>query len=217
MSKLPDYSEWLTYERLSVEEKAWFKAGFHKVYARDIDDALGRSIAPVVLELGCGIGLVPYELIIGRGRPTAYYGVDANLGCIQKARSRSGDMVEFIQEDIRDVLSSSDLDKDFMIPAPYLVCSFAVLKHFDIHESIALIQGILSRSSVSIFSIPVTGGEHKNDGTEFNHTWLNFDTVKGLIRSSKKNITRTSTLTGEPLNDQLEQEVIFTCIPKEAR
>jgi phospholipid N-methyltransferase len=208
---LPDYSEWLTDERLQVEEQAWLEAGFHKVYAREVDEALGRSIAPVVLELGCGVGLVPEELIKARHRPVVYYGVDRNFRCACAARWRNP-AVTVIDEDIRDILSSADLEEEFAIPQPYLVCSFAVLKHFDIHESISLIQGILTLSPVSVFSIPVTFGLHKNDGLEFNHTWLNFDTVKGLIGKARKSITRMSTLEGDVIESlESEREVIFSC------
>jgi len=209
---LPDYSEWLTEERLQVEEKAWLEAGFHKVYARELDEALGRSIAPVILELGCGIGLVPHELIDGRLRPCGYYAVDSNDRCLQKAYYRNKEVIQYVQADIRKLVWNLDA---FDIPQPYVVCSFAVLKHFALDEVVDLLGRILTLAPVAVFSIPISLGDFRDDGVEFHHSWMNLNCLENMIEIADKEIVRRSTLEGEVLERiESEQEVIFTCRTK---
>lgn len=212
---LPDYSEWLSVEdRLAVEEKAWLEAGYHKVYAEAVDRALGRSISPVVLELGCGIGLVPQELILGRSRPCVYYGADMNDECLQMARRRNRGVVEFLKADIRRIAASHDIEEDFRIATPFLVCSFAVLKHFELIESHNLIRCILHMAPKVIFSIPISK-DPRNDGTEFNHSWHDWYVVLGLIDSAGKIVERTTDLHGNEVDgDPEEIEVVLSCMDR---
>jgi SAM-dependent methyltransferase len=208
-TRLPDYSEWLTHERFKTECEAWHNASFHQVYAEAVEKTLGRSLAPVVLELGCGIGLVPAELR-ARSRPVVYYGVDANLYCLQEAR-RTNPEHSFIEADIRDVVHSTDLEDDFDIPQPWLVCSFAVLKHFAVQEARELLERIIRMSSVSVFSIPVDKESH-NDGVEFEHSWLDWLTLNSIIGRADKLIDRMTDLDGTEVSDEPTGiEVVISC------
>lgn len=209
---LPDYSTWLTDERLAAEEKAWLEAGFHKVYAEVVDRALGRSMAPVVLELGCGIGLVPKELICVRNRPCVYYGVDANLECVRRARIRNMGVADFIEADIRDITMESDLEESFSVPRPYLVCSFAVLKHFAVKELCELLARIVRMAPRAIFSIPVAT-QLNNDGIEFNHSWLTWSALNSIIGGAGKLIDRMTDLQGNEVKDEPTGiEVVISCV-----
>lgn len=172
----PDYSAWLTPERVAVEETAWAEARFYEEAAAAITALAPRR----VLELGCGTGWVPTCLPPEMG----YLGVDANPHCLARAREKNPRR-PFVQDDIRTFIPTVPFD---------LVCAFAVLKHFALAEWVDIVTRILSMAPAAIITMPIAS-EEREDAFEFPHVWVTKETLRDTIKRAGHAIVRTW---GEP-------------------
>lgn len=183
----PDYSEWLTPDRLAEEERLWGEVEAYKVYAGLVDEALSLaeldpSHQPSVREIGCGTGWVPTAI----SREVQYVGIDKNPRCLALARAKNPG-THFVQADVRDI--------DYATPAD-LVCSFAVLKHFGLHEWDALVTKILSFGRHAAFTLPVTDADSYDDGEEFPHVWINWHHLHRVLEQAGHRVVRSGPLAG---------------------
>lgn len=187
MSK-PDYSAWLTPERLAQEEVAWTdleRATWPEFVAAVERVRLEQGIF-AVKEFGCGTGLVP----AGLPSIVRYVGVDANEECIARARARNLGRA-FIHGDLRAISIAATLPTGMY--GESLVCAFSVLKHFSIDEFDAVVFGILRHGAYGLFSMPV-GPETKDDGVEFPHLWVTSDRLAVAVAGAEHVIVHTAPL-----------------------
>lgn len=163
-----DYSEWLTPDRLGVEEKTWEEHKYYELYAAHIRGLVDGARVRTILEVGCGTGWVPTVL----PRNVEYRGVDANERCIALAKAKTHH--PFVVADIRT----------YPRQAVDLVCSFAVLKHFALAEWSAVVGNVLQHGRRGLFSIPVAE-EDKDDFTAgFPHTFVCHATLDAAVRAA---------------------------------
>jgi SAM-dependent methyltransferase len=173
---LPDYSDWLTPERLLAEEKLWGEdvaSGKGNAYAAGRVQALcDEHGLKTVLELGCGTGWVPYCL-----QGLRYTGLDANPHCLDLARQKNPSQ-------------SFEGPVDFRTWAPKafdLACSFSVLKHFRLDEWIDILAKLLVCGRYGLFSVTISPAAH-DDGTEYTHTWVTWEHVHKACELSRHSI-----------------------------
>ncbi len=174
-SRTPDYSTWLTPERLAHEEFLWSDPTLRTwpVFVEAIDRVRNAHGLYIVKEFGCGTGWVPQAL----PDTVKYLGVDANAGCIARAKLRNpGQQREFVLADLRAFSIAYYV-------GPYdstLVCAFSVLKHFGLDEWGDVVCAVLRHGVRGLFSIPM-GGETKDDGTEFPHVQVTREFLESNI------------------------------------
>lgn len=175
---LPDYSTWLTPERLEIEERLW-EGGLRTwpTFVAAIERVQSAAAIRSVIEFGCGTGWV------GAALPQlAYTGVDANAGCIAAAQQRNPG-AQFIRSDIRTVVA----------PAKDLACAFSVLKHFGLLEWDAILGTILGHGVHGLFSMRV-GSENTDDGTEFPHVQVTSARLESAVSAAGHAIQWTEAL-----------------------
>lgn len=165
MKQLPDYSDWLTPERLDREEELWKESFNVKHLALVVQSLLDDFGLQDIIEFGCSTGHIP-SLINAPFDGFQYLGIDKNPDCIQRAREKnqSLDGRLFQCSDIRDVELGGKRD---------IVIAHAFFKHFGLHERDEIMKQVLAHGRYAVFSIPVTEEDSFDDGTEFHHTWIN--------------------------------------------
>lgn len=183
--RLPDYSEWLSLERLQAEDIQWtdptlrtwptFVEWIWKV----------RQFAPMesIIEFGCGTGLIPAHLPIIIG----YVGVDSNPYCIAAAFARNQHCRTFYCLDVR----TAELPK----PPKRLACAFSFLKHFGLHEWDDILARVLSHGSWGLFSIPL-GEQTLDDGVEYPHVWVDRARLESAVDAAGHVIVEIAPLPG---------------------
>lgn len=179
----PDYSAWLTPERLEVEELAWATCQYYRDFADAVMSTAARFGIASVVEFGCGTGWVPSLL------PSylTYTGIDANPGVIERAAVRNPQRV-FQLGDIRTAVP----------PAAGLGCSFSVLKHFGLDEWDAIVARVLY-TDYGLFTMPV-GLHTVDDGVEFPHVWVTEMRLRAAVKAAGHEIVElTPQRSGETL------------------
>jgi SAM-dependent methyltransferase len=189
---LPDFSEYLSAspDRIAREESGWAAARHYQRNARQVMAAaalfgLGSGDGYFkVLELGCGSGWVPSVL----PATLNYTGVDNNARLVELARARNISERAFIVADIRTVIPPP--------PTADLVCSFAVLKHFGLHEWERIFMSMLALGRVGVFNIQLapSGTSAYDDGTQFHHTWVTETMVEECVRSMGDRVYRSEVM-----------------------
>lgn len=171
----PDYSLYLTPEQLQIEETHWATQALYKQYAALVQKL---NLAPEarLLEVGCGTGWVPTQLPAS----LQYLGLDNNAGCLELARAKNPER-RFVQYDIREFARCQ-------IPFDAVV-SFAVLKHFGLHEWDQLVGYILRLAPQAAFTLPVYKVDALpmdafDNGTDFPHVWIRQDRVERVVEQA---------------------------------
>src|SRR5579885_1977183 len=147
MSKIfPDFSEYLVGEKLEKEERDWARTKHYERYAvlvRDILDVIEKP-KPRVLELGCGSGWMPRAI----NRPMYYLGIDKSKDLIDLCNSKNQGLqdINFVCEDLRLLGTLTDID---------LCYSFAVLKHFGLHEWRNIFRSMIRFGEWGLFQLQV--------------------------------------------------------------
>jgi SAM-dependent methyltransferase len=172
---LPDYSEYLRVPaNLENEEREW---ALHKAYERNANTLLhfaNLNDCRSVLELGCGTGWIPYVL----GGRLGYRGIDANEYCLQLCHNKNpGEL--FAKADIRTL--------DWRFRAD-VVCCFAVLKHFGLHEWDEVAASVIERGRHSLFTVQIAD-EDFDDGTEYPHSWITMERLERVVSEAGHSIT----------------------------
>lgn len=180
-----DYSAYLTPERLAVEEVAWEQTAIYRLYADTVLYAAARYGCNTVLEVGCGTGWVPTRL----PESLAYIGLDANPECLTLARQKTERL--FIWADARVFRLEESVD---------LVCSFAVLKHFALHEWASVLGKILSFGRVGVFTMNVGDADADDFEQGYPHTWVSPFTLGAAVAGAGHQIESSETIyTGESM------------------
>lgn len=198
---LPDYSTWLTHDRLGKEETSWASAKLHLTYAAHI--ALLRSRFPIyhILELGCGTGWVPTQLT----PDIEYVGFDKNEEALALARLKNLSARHFVIGDVRG------LTKEGLNPliSPDLVCSFAVLKHFGLDEWNSIFDKMVCLAPLGLFTMSLAK-ENRDDGVDFHHVWITEEWLnEALERNGRNLLYSTRAWQGETWERKTGEEWIF--------
>lgn len=199
---LPDYSAWLTEERLEKEEIAWADSKLYLTHVAHI--FLLSSSFPIqnVVEVGCGTGWIPTRLPLHFN----YVGFDKNEKVLEIAKTKNIPSRLFMRGDIRDL--TTDLVSSLM--APDLVCGFAVLKHFSLDEWDSIFDRIVSLAPLGLFTMNVAD-ENRDDGIEFHHSWITKERLfQALQRNGKKLLHSTVAWRGETWEKKTGEEWIFS-------
>lgn len=206
--KLPDFSEYLSAapDRIAREESGWSEAHHYERNARQILSAaelfsLGDRFH--LLELGCGSGLVPTVL----PDTVIYAGIDNNPQLLVRACARNGHHRMFYRADIRTWP---------VAPAVDLVASFAVLKHFGLHEWEGVFAGMLSQGRHGLFNIQLAppGAPAYDDGTEFHHIWVTAAMVERCVHDADRRVYRSEVMFSDAT---LGEDAVYYIGPKALR
>lgn len=168
---LPDFSEFLNLPgKLENEEAEWSLHAQYKVNADLLYHVLTDNECSTVLEVGCGTGWIPLQLM---WTETQYIGVDKNARCIVLCHQKNPG-VPFVQCDVRDLSRFYKAD---------MVCAFAFFKHFGLHEWDSVIASILRRGKYSVFTMQISETD-MDDGVEYPHTWVTMDRMEEVVNSA---------------------------------
>lgn len=174
--KHPDISEYYKGELADAEEKAWMAA---KEYQRNLDflkAVVERRGAKRVVELGCGSGFIP----TGLPATVRYLGIDQNDTFLGWAKTKNPGR-PFVKADLRTVTPAWLKEKNF---APFdVVATFAVLKHFGLHEWDDIFKGFLGVAPVAVFDMSITDRDLDN-GTDFHHVFVTRQHMLDLIHAA---------------------------------
>lgn len=187
---LPDYSEWLTPERLEVEEGHWAREALHVARAIRLLEVCGPGEVSV-LEIGCGTGWIP-TVLPPRIR---YTGLDANPHCIGRAIQKNPDRL-FVLADIRAA----------ELPRVDVVCSFSVMKHFGLHEWESIWTRKLSAAARCLSSILIANDEPFDDGEEYPHTWVSDEMLQRASAAAGHVVVRKDVLWSGSLGVEVKVE-----------
>jgi SAM-dependent methyltransferase len=128
-----------------------------------------------VLELCCGTGWIPHALPIEVG----YTGVDNNPEFLLLASRKNDVKRRFLQGDLREV---SGPWLKYRGAPEYLdvVCMFAALKHFGLHEWDSIFGHLLDLAPTAVFDVQLTPHD-VDDVKEFHHVSVSWDHVSQLL------------------------------------
>jgi len=177
---LPDISEYYRKEQnAAAEEKAWNEAKRYVKHAASVAKALKLFGGRSVLEVACGSGWVPAML----PKNVAYTGVDKLSTFIELARGKNkdGDRT-FVCGDLREVLPT--------LGSFDLVCSFATIKHFGLHEWSDIVRRLLEKAAAGVLELPISDSDYDN-GTEFHHIFVTKDHASRAIGAAGHEVVAT--------------------------
>ena len=191
---LPDYSEYLKRPKmLDYIESEWQKTLV--LHERQADCINQISEDKNIIEIGCATGNLA-KLI----KTNEYIGFDKNEECIGLAKKKNPDK-KFVVNDIRDIRRSKNQQAD-------IVCAFAIMKHFGLHEWDDIMKKIISLSNeFVIFDMPVA--EYTYDDGEVHghhHVWMTKDDLMNRLEYLGLEVYS--------VNDLNPVEPIYTCLKK---
>lgn len=166
-----DFSEYLSLpNKLDIEESNWLaNPHLHERQAKAVNDVMDEFKLFSITEIGFGSGELAKRILNGD-----YYGYDANPNSVSLAAAKSGVKgnkvaISFEVADIRN-LRAKKTD---------LVCCFAFLKHFGLHEWQTIFEKCASLGEYFVFDMQIAETTH-DDGIDFHHVWKSID---GLHKS----------------------------------
>lgn len=190
---MKDISEHYDEARAKQEEAAWAESGFWKRNATYLNAAIATHILasdhpPSILEVGCGSGWIPTMLLEtsnGGQLPHNYLGTDTNQHFLKMAREKNP-KTKFRKRDVRQV-DPKWLGQKQQQFAPDLVCAFAFLKHFGLHEWVDIVTGILPLAPVAVLEIQMSDID-VDDGEQygFHHTSISQATLDQCLTATGK-------------------------------
>lgn len=159
---MPDYSEYLTPERLAIEDESW---GRTRHYARngqavvDVIERFGTECR--IVEFGAGTGWLARFVLKNAGQfVSRYWAVDKNADEVRVASSKLDRYKQGItvECDVRDWEPTAS--------QPEITCAFAFLKHFSRDEWESVLRKMLKCASrFSLFELNVSHvGEYLDTG-----------------------------------------------------
>lgn len=177
---MQDFSEYLVGDKLVKEETDWARTKHYEVYVSVLEQARKLFKLPeafTLLEVGCGSGWVPTML----SDSITYYGIDKSPELIELARQKNKESRKFVQVDFRHFWPTATVKT-------HMVCSFAVLKHFGLHEWRDIFRRMLALAPYGVFSIQDTEGTPYDDGTEYHHIWVSDDMIWECVRAERMRV-----------------------------
>lgn len=169
IDRKPDFSEWLTPQRLIHEEEGWSRSPANRRFERVVNDVLYNWKFSSVLELGCGSGFVALALPL----TVDYVGIDKNPHCIALSRTKNPTRI-FLHGDVRELLQDvGEFD---------VVCASAFLKHFHLDECRMLIGLMLELGKATVFTKGIADRDYEDD-YDFPHVWLSEKTLTSIIHA----------------------------------
>lgn len=174
-SKMPDYSAWLTPERLAETEIAW-----SKIDRTDICKAIMEHKPGNIIEFCCGTGWIPAGLPPGMG----YVGLDSNLGCINNAKRKN-------PERAFEVIDIRDFDVGFVRD---MALALSCLKHFVLVEWDEIYGKVLRAGRKTLTSIYLGPEDVDEPGYGFPHTMVTHERMERVVEANGHRIVKIFTL-----------------------
>jgi SAM-dependent methyltransferase len=169
----PDISEhYRRQDYVEREEKAWSEAKFYLRHAAGVNRVLELTKSKSVLEVACGSGWVPTQL----SSEVEYTGLDRLDLFLDLAKSKNpGKNRTFICGDLREVLPA--------LGGFDIVCSFATMKHFGLHEWDSVLGLLLSKATYGVLELAISTSDFDN-GQEFHHVFAGAGHAAEAIRAA---------------------------------
>lgn len=179
MQKFPDYSDFLDKEgMLEYIESEWKKnEHIHRAQAELVNKVVEENGILSLTEVGSSTGNMSQFLKVSK-----YTGIDKNESSVLLAREKNKDK----EYHIGDIRSCKNMDKS------ELVCAFAIMKHFGLHEwsDILDILAYLS-TKIVVIDVPIANKTF-DDGEQHghHHVWFNIDDLIKVFKSLRLEIVR---------------------------
>lgn len=167
----PDYSDWLTPERLVDIEKEWGQMDRSELIAEIMKHEPKR-----VVEFCCGTGWIPFGLPLDVG----YLGLDSNPHCLKLAQEKNPTR-EFMQGDVRGF-------KGIKLRVPIelsvdMALAFSCLKHFTLDEYDNVYGHILSAGDMTLCSVYLADEDREDKGFDFPHTAVSREHLERVVKA----------------------------------
>jgi SAM-dependent methyltransferase len=164
---MKDISEYYVGNLAVSEEEAWKTVKLYERNGAEVLKLVNDKGIKRVVEVGCGSGWIPTLL----PAHTEYLGIDMNDTFLEWAREKNHHAPnrKFVKEDVRNLNPLWLLYQDFTDPG--LVCCFAFMKHFGLHEWSDILKHVLSLATYAAVEVEVTEKEFDN-GTDFHHCFV---------------------------------------------
>lgn len=160
-----DISEYYTPELATSEEQAWYASCEHKRNFKAVERLLEAHRISAALDVGCGSGFMPTML----PSELPYVGIDLNKTFLDYAVAKNAPQRVFKQVDLRTL--TADWVAENALVAPVLGLSFAVLKHFGLHEWNDRVRQFLSLVDFACFDVTLSPMDF-DDGVRFHHVYV---------------------------------------------
>ncbi len=184
----PDYSEWLTAERLVQIEKDW--AAMDRV---GLIAAIMKHEPKTVVEFCCGTGWIPK----GLPKDVEYHGFDANPHCLTLARQKNQDETRgFTRANVIELTYHAVTD---------MALAFSCLKHFTLADWDA-VYGLILRAGRRTLTSIFRGVEREDESHGFPHTRVSMERVERVVDAHGHRIVDIFTL--PPLNVEPEPLIL---------
>lgn len=172
MTKLPDYSDFLDQEgMLEYIESEWQKnSHIHKAQAELINKIVRDNKINSLIEVGSSTGNLSRLLDV-----SDYTGIDKNVKSVLRALEKNKDK-RFYNLDIR-VCKGIEHRAD-------LICAFAIMKHFGLHEWKDIFEILVSLSSnIVVIDVPISDKTF-DDGEQYghHHVWFSLEELKEIFK-----------------------------------
>lgn len=187
----PDYSEFLTPERLAATEKEWAKMDRSKLIA-----AIMEHKPKSAIEFCCGTGWIPRDL----PPDVEYIGIDANRGCIAYAQEKNPTRA-FAVSDVRTYRWVYPHD---------MALAFSCLKHFDLAEWDGVYGKVLRAGRKTLTSIYMHKRDKMDAGHGFPHTAVTRERIESVIEANGHRLVKIFVL--PPLNTLPEPLVLTEAV-----
>jgi trans-aconitate methyltransferase len=185
MLNFPDISEYYTGELAAHEEYMWRTTQQYKNNLEFLNKTIAARNVQRMVEVGCGSGFIPTGLPDG----VRYLGVDNNPTFLAWAKDKNPNRA-FEKADIRALSLDWLKGKGY---APFdLVATFAVLKHFGLHEWDDVVKTILGLAPVAVFDVQLTNRDLDN-GTAFHHSFVTGEHLERVVAAAGHRIVHRVT------------------------
>ncbi len=187
------YETWLEKgNRLEETEGFWAKLD-----RKDLIERIMEHKPESVIEFCCGTGWIPYELPL----QIRYLGIDANEGCVKRARKRNPDRREFWHMDVRKVEKTAICD---------MALGFSCLKHFTLPDLDLVYGKILQAGKRTLTTVYLRQKDIEEQQHPYIHTAITMQHMERIIEENGHRLVQVFTL--PPLNTMKEPLVLTEAV-----
>ncbi len=160
----PDYSDWLTEDRLFGIEKEWAAMDRSELIAE-----IEKHDPKTVVEFCCGTGWIPF----GLSKDIEYHGFDSNLGCLALAREKN-------TEDSRGFTHANVIGLTYHAVTD-MALALSCLKHFTLADWDRVYGTVLDAGLVTLCSVYLADEDREDKGFEFPHTAISREHLERVL------------------------------------
>jgi hypothetical protein len=189
------YEMWLGRPgNLSETEVFW-----SKLDRKELIESITKHKPESVVEFCCGTGWIPYGLPL----QVDYVGMDANKGCIERARERNPDRRKFVHGDVRTLELTEPLPFDMAL-------GFSCLKHFTLSDLDLVYGKILQAGRRTLTTVYLRPKDVEEQQHPYIHTAITMQHMERVIEENGHRLVQVFTL--PPLNTMKEPLVLTEAI-----